>query len=276
MKNLKNYLLLSALSLALFSCNRDDSDDYSATDKNNVTVNFKNIIDGSGDITLGTTVVTSSSNQKHNFSTLKYIVSNFVLVKTDGSEVKYNYDNPDKGAFVIDQNGATEQSISLADIQAGDYKQIKFGLGISPNAYTLGQTGQAAFWDTCVSTGMSWQWASGYKFAKIEGSYAAPGTDIPATGASTYKFHSGNIANPTTTNTPDVYKVVTLDLPTTMKVRNNVAPKVHLTCSMNKWLSGTKTLVLDATNEVSMSPNLVLIQDGSTNLAGAFKATSVN
>ena len=276
MKNLKNYLLLSALSLALFSCNRDDSDDYSATDKNNVTVSFKNVIDGAGDITLGTTVVTSSSNQKHTFTALKYIVSNFVLVKTYGSEVKYNFDNPDKGAFVISQTGATEQSISLADIQAGDYKQIKFGLGISPNAYTLGQTGQAAFWDTCVSTGMSWQWASGYKFAKIEGSYAAPGTDIPATGASTYKFHSGNIANPAVTNTPDVYKVITLDFPTTMKVRKNVAPKAHLTCSMNKWLSGSKNLVLDATNQVSMSPNLVLIQDGSTNLAGAFKVTTVN
>ena len=117
MKNLKKYLLLSAVAMSLFSCNRDDSDDYSATDKNNVTVNFKNVIDGSGDITLGTTVVTSSSNQKHNFSTLKYIVSNFVLVKTDGSEVKYNFDNPDKGAFVISQTGATEQSISLADIK---------------------------------------------------------------------------------------------------------------------------------------------------------------
>ena len=45
---------------------------------------------------------------------------------------------------------------------------------------------------------------------------------------------------------------------------------------MNKWLSGIKNLVLDATNQVSMSPNLVLIQDGSTNLAGAFKVTTVN
>lgn len=275
MRLLKTYLLLSTISLSLFSCNRDNADDYSITDKNNVTVSFKNTIDGSGDIVLGTTIINSSSNQKHNFTALKYIVSNFVLVKTDGSEVKYNFDNPDKGAFVIDQNGATEQSISLADIQAGDYKQIKFGLGISPNAYTLGLNGQATFWDTCVTAGMSWQWASGYKFAKIEGNYAAPGTDVPATGASTYKFHSGNIANPAITNTPDVYKVVTLDLPATMKVRNNIAPKVHLTCAMNKWLSGTKNLILNTENQVSMSPNLVLIQDGSTNLAGSFKAVSV-
>lgn len=281
MKKFKKYLFLAVVSLVLASCSDDDGDDYSINDKNTVTVAFKNTDGNGGDITVGTTVLTSSSDQKHKFTTLKYIVSNIVLVKTDGAEVRYHFDDPDQGAFVIDQSGAVEFSVSLDEIQAGDYKQIQFGLGISPNAYTLGQEGQAAFWDACVETGMSWQWASGYKFARFDGHYAAPGADIPAEEPNMFLFHSGNIADYRETETPNVYEIATIDLPTTMRVRKDVSPTIHLSADMSKWLSGTNTLELvptadDGKTARMMNPSLEIVQKGCVNMAQAFTATSVD
>lgn len=269
MKKFRNIILaFTVSSLALVSCNRDDEAEFSANDKNNLTLKFENTIDNVGSIVLGTTTITSTSGQKHNFGTLKYIVSNVVLVKTDGTEVKYNYDNPDKGAYIVDQSEATTtHNFVLADIPAGDYKQVRFGLGISPTAFALGQNGQAIFWDKAKTAGMSWSWASGYKFGRIEGNYGDTSGSAPS---SAYVFHSGNIGDPAVSNTPNVYKEITLTLPSNAKVRNNIAPQIHIMASMNKFLSGKNKITLDATNANAMHPSKPFIAQGVENMAEMF------
>ena len=274
MKNWSFWALSALVLSTLSSCRNEDTPSQVTDVKNNVVLTFKNAA-GNQDLVLGQTVLTSTSNQKHIFSTLKYVISNIVLVKSDGTEVRYHYDNPDKGAFIIDQQGAVAQRVALTDIPGGEYSQIKFGLGISPGAYTLGQSGQAAFWDATVAAGMAWQWASGYKFLRLEGVYAAPGEVMPGSGAPTFAFHAGNIGNPAVTNTANVYKVVTLSLPQPAKVRTDVAPEIYIKADAAKWLSGATPIVLNDINQMSMSPNLPTVQAGTSNFAEAFTVYGV-
>ena len=101
-------LLVAITFFTLSSCrNNDDEKDTQDTTPGNLQVKFENGFSGIGDIVLNQTVQTSANGQKHRFSTLKYIVSNIVLIDENGNEFKYNYNNPDKGAFI--PNSAIEK-----------------------------------------------------------------------------------------------------------------------------------------------------------------------
>lgn len=273
-KTMKNLTLIvwavMAVLFSLTSCNRDEHPDFSANDKNTLTLKFENIVEGVGPLVLNSTVLTSASGQKHKFKTLKYIISDVVLVKSDGTEYAYHFKNPDKGAYIVDQSESTAtHNFDMSEIPAGDYTQVKFGIGISPEAFTLGQNGQAQFWDKAKASGMSWSWASGYKFVNFEGVY---GENLDKN----FQTHIGNIGNPSVSNTPNVYKVVTLNLPQTAKVRKNIAPKIHIMASVNKFLSGTNSVVLDDANAVAMHPSKNIVLQTSENISKMFGVDHVH
>ena len=126
---MKIYKLLSLLFIGitlftLSSCRNSDSTETEDTTPGNLQIKFENGFNNLGDIVLGQTAQTSSGGQKHNFTTLKYIVSNIVLIDESGKEFKYNYNNPDKGAFIVDQAEAKAGIvyIDLADIPRNNYK----------------------------------------------------------------------------------------------------------------------------------------------------------
>lgn len=271
MKNLtKNILLVSVLLLTFISCKRDEEPEFSADDKNNVTLKFENVLANQGTIALNSTTVTSSSNQKHQFETLKYIVSNVILVKTDGTEYAYELNNPDQGAYIVNQaeQGAWHNFV-LKNIPAGNYKSVKFGLGISPEAYVLGKDGQATFWDDAKNNGMGWSWAAGYKFVNFEGVY---GNNLDGH----FKVHIGNIGNPTVSETPNVYKEVRLELPQTAKVRTDISPQIHIMADIAQFLSGTNDIVLNTSNETAMHPNKPVVQQAAENLSQMFSVHHVH
>ena len=109
MKNLKKYLLLSAVSLAFVSCSSDDD----APVANKVTLSFKNTF-GDTEIVLSETENTSDAGQVHRFSELKYVISNIRLVKADGTEIPYNINDLDKGATVVNHaNPSTSLLLKL-------------------------------------------------------------------------------------------------------------------------------------------------------------------
>ena len=149
---MKIYKLLSLLFIGitlftLSSCRNSDSTEMEDTTPGNLQIKFENGFNNLGDIVLGQTAQTSSGGQKHNFTTLKYIVSNIVLIDENGKEFKYNYNNPDKGAFIIDQSEAKAGIVYIdRQIFHGITTKIRFGLGISQSAYLLGQDGQGIFW----------------------------------------------------------------------------------------------------------------------------------
>lgn len=80
---MKIYKLLSLLFITIItlsSCSNSDDDDIQDTTPGNLQLKFENGFNNLGDIVLSQTTQTSSNGQKHQFSTLKYIISNISLV----------------------------------------------------------------------------------------------------------------------------------------------------------------------------------------------------
>ena len=266
-------LLLFCISfslLALTSCrNDDDSSENTAT--GSLEVKFENGFNNLGDIVLNQTTQTSVNGQKHQFSTLKYVISNISLIDENGAEFQYHYNDPDKGAFIIDQAQveAGLVRINLNEIPKNNYKKIKLGLGISQSAYLIGQNGQGIFWEKAKSAGMSWSWAAGYVFVKLEGKY---GTSSPTTE---FMNHTGNMGDVAANNTPDLYREITLNFPTTARVNGSIVPSVHILADFNQYLSGATSLSLDSTNDNAMGSSTHLVKV-TNNLAQMFKVDHVH
>ncbi|MDV2445551.1 hypothetical protein CMV00_17375 [Elizabethkingia anophelis] len=273
---MKIYKLLSLLFIGitlftLSSCRNSDSIETEDTTPGNLQIKFENGFNNLGDIVLGQTAQTSSGGQKHNFTTLKYIVSNIVLIDEGGKEFKYNYNNPDKGAFIVDQAEAKAGIvyIDLADIPRNNYKKIKFGLGISQSAYLLGQDGQGIFWQKAKAAGMAWSWAAGYIFTKLEGNYGS------ATADTKFMNHCGNMGNTSANNTADLYREITLNLPMTARVTKNIKPSIHILADLNQYLSGQASLSLNKDNEMAMGSNPHLV-NVTNNLTKMFRVDHVH
>ena len=247
MKKIQNnlkYALILFFAL-ISSCQNDD--DYSSIENGqtgNLQVKFENGFENLGSIVLDQTVQTSSNGQKFNFSTLKYIISNITLIDEAGKEYNYHPNNPDKGAFIVDQATAKANItyLELTDIPQNKYAKIRFGLGISQNAYLLGHDGQATFWEKAKQSGMTWSWAAGYVFFKIEGFYGKTTTDT------FFLTHTGNMGDINKNNVQDLYREVTLDLPTSARVTSKIKPSIHIMANLNTYLSGDHKLILDESN----------------------------
>ncbi len=281
----KQLLLFMGLCLVISACSKDDDHPVA----NNITLDFNNTFKNTT-ITLGSssgvaTVNTSASNQTHYFSELKYVVSNIRLVKADGSEFPYNINDLDKGAFVIDQAKPRSLQCILNNIPSGEYKQIRFGLGVKSDLNTLNQVRFPAFYALAGAndTEMMWEWGSGYRFTKIEGFYGADNKVLSIHTGSTVEGTEGAY-----TQGVDAYRDITLDL-TTHALVGSVAPKILIKADFDKLLSGkinTITLSTGTGMADNATPNIhTAVQmekfvdnlggDGSSDISGMFSITGV-
>lgn len=286
MKNFKKHLLLSAITLAFFSCTNNDEIPVA----NNVTLSFKNTF-GDKEIVLGdktsakATVNTSKEGQTHHFSELKYVVSNIRLVKEDGTEVPYNVNDLDKGAMVVNQAKQETLNFVLNNIPSDTYKQIKFGLGVRSDLNTLDQTRFPKFYEAAGKndTEMMWEWGAGYRFTKIEGFYGADNKKLSIHTGSTV-VGSGDKEK----QGVDAYRDIVLDL-TKQAIVGSKAPVINIKADFNYLLSGkantiklsTGTSMADnATPNIHTAVQMVKFVDniggdGKTNVTGMFSISSV-
>ncbi len=288
MKNLKKYLLLTAISIVFISCSKDD-----IPVANNVTLEFNNTF-GKNTIVLGNasstsaSVNTSEAGQVHHFSELKYVISNIRLINTDGIEIPYNVNNLDTGATIIDQSKPTSLNYVLSNIPSDEYKQIKFGLGVRSDLNTLDQVSFPDFYEAAGAndTEMMWEWGTGYRFTKIEGFYDADNKEMSIHSGSTVEGTNGDPS--TYTQGVDAYREITLNLATNAVVGNK-SPKIRIKADFDNLLSGkTNTITLttgtgmndNATPNIHTAVQMVkfvdnLGGDGTTDITGMFSITSV-
>lgn len=273
---MKIYRLLSLFLIALtfltiISCSNNEDDESTEPVPGKLQVKFENGFGNLGDIVLNQTTQTSVNGQKHQFSTLKYIVSNITLIDENGGEFQYHHDDPDQGAFIIDQAEAVAgiNYINLTGIPGNNYRKIRFGLGISQSAYLLGQEGQGEFWAKAKVAGMTWSWAAGYIFTKLEGKYGT------ASANTQFMNHCGNMGNVAANNTPDLYREIILDLPTTARVTKEITPSIHILADFNQYLSGDIPITLNATNDMMMGSGQHLV-NVTDNLTKMFKVDHVH
>lgn len=286
MQNFKQYLLLTAFSLGVISC--QNSDDNAVA--NNVTLEFRNTFKNEtivlGGATSSTaTVNTSAEGQVHHFSELKYVISNIRLVKADGNEIPYKVNDLDQGAAVIDQAKPETLRYLLSNIPAGEYKKIKFGLGVKKDLNVLDQVRFPKFYAAAGSndTQMMWEWGAGYRFTKIEGFYGTDNKQMSIHTGSTIKGSEGNF-----TQGVDAYRDVTLDL-SQHAIVDNKAPKIIIKADFDKLLTGkinTIILVTGTGSDGNATPNIHTANqmmkfvdnlggNGSSDISGMFSVSAV-
>ena len=284
MRKFKTLLMAITTVAALSSCSKKDDNNDSTPAK--VTLQFDHYV-GAEKLTLGTdkasTKAYTSNGQTLKFSEVKYVITNVVLVKADGSKVPYHTEDLDKGGFLINQADAASLAPVLNEIPSGDYKGIEFGLGVKkelnnlklqdkfPNFYRL--TGEFKH-----SGIMHWEWANGYRFVKLEGWYSNPtpgkdkeGNPLPAITDGELSIHIGSafkgtkvigddkkvkeIENETLNIDRDAFRFVSLDFPKNLSVKGGATAKVTIKADFDKLINGTNKISLNGKIPVVHSLN---------------------
>jgi len=222
-------IALVAIAFTLGSCSNNDGETVSGEGK--LGLEFDNVF-GSSNLILNTQSNTTSQGEILKISSVKYIVSNIVLTKDDGTTFTYP---KSKSYFIVDE--ANAQEIELENIPAGDYTKIKFGIGVDKAQFDLGASGQGDFLAKAQDAGMLWSWSAGYKFVQFEGVF----TSSTVTTATSFMVHTGQ------TGTDYNYTEVTLALPNSALVRNNITPDIHIFADVAK--------IIDGTNKIKLSDN---------------------
>ena len=282
MRKIKTILMAITTVAALSSCSKEDNSNLTGK----VSLQFDHYV-GAEKLILGTDAggakAYTSNGQTLKFSEVKYVITNVVLVKADGTKVPYHTEDLDKGGFLINQADAASLAPVLNDIPEGDYKGIEFGLGVKkelnnlklqdkfPNFYRL--TGEFKH-----SGIMHWEWANGYRFVKLEGSYSNPnpgknnkGEDLPAITDGELSIHIGSafkgtkvigddkkvkgIENETLNIDRDAFRFVSLDFPKTLSVKEGTPAKVTIKADFDKLINGTNKISLNGKIPVVHSLN---------------------
>lgn len=263
MKNFRNSLFASVLAIAFTSCSNDDSNNISGT--GNLTVEFDNAY-GDNDLILVNQPNATSQGEILKIATLKYIVSNIVLTKEDGTT--HTYPKSDS-YFIVDETNHASQFINLSNIPAGNYKKITFGIGVDQEQFLLGATGQGNFLALAQAADLLWSWSAGYKFLAFEGTF----TSSSVTTQTPFMVHTGQ------TGTDYNYTEITLNLPTTALVRTTITPEIHVVADVSKVIDGANKIKLTDNNAGGMGAmimggaNLPLI---TSNVNGMFTVDHVH
>ena len=245
-----------AITLTLASCSSDDNNDI--TGVGSLKVEFDNVY-GAADFA-GNTAYTNSNNEIIKVDKVKYIVSNIVLTKVDGS----TYTVPKaESYFIIDEFTSTSTLLTIPNIPAGNYKSISYGIGVDRAQFDLGATGQGDFLTIAQNAGMMWSWSAGYKFVAFEGSF----TSSTVTTDTNFKLHTGQ------TGTDYNYATISMDFPENALVRTNITPQVHIMADLKHLLDGTNKINLSEGATIMGGSKLAL---ATANLANMFEVHHVH
>ena len=267
MKNLLNKTLVIALvSLSLAACKKDKEED-NAVGYGEVQVEFDHRANGQA-FALGT-AYTNEAGEALTFNTLKYFVSNFELVKEDGSVLTLPKDDC---YFLIEQNNNEKSLITLKDVPVGNYEELRFVLGVdslksiaplSERTGALDPTGDAA--------GMYWMWNSGYIFFKTEGTSPAAPLDS-ASNSNKFRFHIGLFGGYQSATLNNI-KTIALESHDPIKVSAAVTPEVHVKVELMEVFKNPETISVAATPTVMASPYSKTVAD---NYVDAFSLDHVH
>ncbi len=220
----KNIVAILALALIFTSC--EDNNTETISGEGALKVEFDNVY-GTANLAFNT-AYTNTNGEVVKVNNAIYIISNIVLTKEDGS----TYTVPKANSyFFVNESNAASTILNLPNIPAANYTKVSFGVGVDKAQFDAGSDGQGTMWTDAQALGMTWSWAAGYKFVKLEGTV----TSTTHTNAN-FRVHTGK--------TGDIYNyaTVTLDLPNKALVRTNVTPQLHILTDLKKVIEGTTVI----------------------------------
>lgn len=230
---LKNIAAVLVATTLFVSCSNDDDNGPKVIEGavGEAELFFDNGMAGDA-LELGS-IYTNSNGEAITIERLNYIISNVVLIKEDGSEFVY----PKAESYFIISEEGEQFTVHLENVPAGDYKKVKFGIGVDQQRYLEGESAQKSFWDLAYANNMTWTWSTGYRFINFEGTF--PGTSgegiieqLP------FQVHQGS------NSATDNYREVTLNLPTTARVREKELSSIHIMSDINVLLDGDSKILL--------------------------------
>lgn len=231
---LKNIAAIVVIAISLFSCSNDDE---VISGNGNLKLEFDNVYNANN--LAFNTPYTNSNGEVVKINKLKYIVSNIVLTKADGTTFTLP---KSQSYFIVDEATAASALLNLPNIPAANYTKVSFGIGVDQAQFNLGATGQGNFLALAQTAGMMWSWSAGYKFLAFEGTFISS----TVTTATSFMVHTGQ------TGTDYNYTTVTLNLPTNALVRTTITPQVHIMADISKVLDGSNKISLTASNGMGM------------------------
>lgn len=179
----KHSSIFSAFALLLLlsftSCKKDE--------KGTIILNFKGKVDNEN-LTLRSSKFNPGNGSKVNIETLKFYLSNIILIKEDNTEVLLK-----DVAFIDFENNHTSNTTNgetiTIETETGNYKGIKMGFGVDGTKNNADPSVYKEEEPLSIYKGMHWSWNTGYIFMKLEGKFD---TDTAVNILSQdYLFHTG-------------------------------------------------------------------------------------
>jgi hypothetical protein len=248
------YALVVFIALTFTACNKDNGSRYNPTVEGELTIEFDNIV-GTSDLQLSTGSYVNSSGEKFTVSNLKYYVSNFSLIKTDGTV----YIVPqDSCYFLVDESDESTHE-PLIHVPEGEYKSLSFILGVDSLRSTMSTSERIGVLDTAGTAKDLYRGLnSGYIFFDMEGN--SPSS--PAAGK--YDYQIGGYGGKTIQTINNIKKI-SLDLTERgiPKVKSGKETNIHLMIDVLKLFNGKSTI------SIAKNPE-VMFTDFSSHIADNF------
>jgi len=181
-----------------------------------IQVSFSHLVNAQP-LLLGNTTYKNAVGESFNITTFKYYLSNFSLIKVDGSSVVLQ----PAAYFLIDESKQGSKTILLDGVPAGVYTGITWWIGVDSTRNVSGV--QSGALDP--ANGMFWTWNSGYIMAKLEGT-----SPVSNATMNLLEFHVGGFKG-----TTNVLRQVQLSFPEPVKVEKGKVPVVSVTADAYAW-----------------------------------------
>jgi hypothetical protein len=221
-KSLYSVLLLIVL-LSVTACKKKDEhqhDDPTPAKPGEIEFHFENRV-GSLKFYLGENYVTEAGDTIK-FTMFNYYLSNFQLIKEDGS---LHTIPKDSSYFLLKADDIESQEIHFKNIPAGNYKGVRFIIGVDSLKSAAPVEQRTGVLDPATGAqGMYWSWNTGYIFVKAEGTCKVPDSTI------NFRYHIGlfgGYSSPTINN----IKNVELMFNQNVEVKEGKKPNIH--CYVN-------------------------------------------
>lgn len=239
--------LIAVIAFVITSCSKNDDEKISG--QGNLGVEFDNVF-GTADLILNSQSNVTSQSETLKISSVKYIISNIVLTKEDGTTYTYP---KSQSYFIVDESEEATHLLELSAIPAGNYTKIKFGIGVDQSQWDLGETNQGDFLTIAQNNSMFIDSNFGYKFISMDGKF----TSSTNTTETAFKLQTNK------TNSAYNYTEVTLPFPDLALVRTTITPEIHVFADVSKIIDGThkmkfsdNPIIIDGDNLSLMTQNL--------------------
>jgi len=263
--NIKKCLTVAAIAMVLTACSKDENPINNVIGTGNLEVEFDNVYAGA-DLILNAPTTVTSQGETLQISDVKYIISNIVLTKADGSIYTYP---KSQSYFIVSEANEASRVLELVNIPAGNYTKISFGVGVDEAQYNAGETVQGDFFAQAQDQDMAWSWSAGYKHLLFEGQFSS----ASVTTQTPFMVHTGK------SGAQYNYTSVTLAFPDAALVRPTITPDVHLFADVAKIIDGSNKIKLSDYNMGGMG---AMIMSGdelsliSANLSAMFSVNHVH